>query len=59
VELLEIASDLLFPVFLLIAVGLVLWATVAAVRSIRRGESPWQALKTWFIRIIDAVSGIG
>jgi hypothetical protein len=59
VETAEIASDLLLPVFMLIAVGLVLWATVAAVRSIRRGESPWKAFKTWFIRVIDAVSGIG
>lgn len=58
-EAVEIASDLLLPVFMLIAVGFVLWATVAAVRSIRPGESPWKAFETWFIRVIDAVSGIG
>jgi hypothetical protein len=55
----EIVSDLLLPIFAFIALCLIAWATVAAVRSIRRGEKLWQAFKTWFIRVIDALSGIG
>jgi hypothetical protein len=55
----ETVSDLLLPVFALIALCLMLWATVAGVRSVHRGEGLWKAFKTWFVRVIDAVSGIG
>ena len=55
----ELVSDLLLPVFALIAICLIVWATVAGVRSVRRGEGVWKAFKTWLVRIIDGVSGIG
>jgi hypothetical protein len=49
----------LFAIFGLIAIGLVIWATFSALCSVRRGESPLKAWKTWFSRVMDALSGIG
>jgi len=52
-------NDLIIGIFALIALGVVIWATISAVRAIRRGESPWKAFKTWFSRVLDALFGIG
>ena len=52
-------NDLVIGICALIATGIAIWATIAAVRTIRSGESPWKAIKTWFIRVIDALFGLG
>jgi hypothetical protein len=43
----------------MIAAGIIVAATVAAVLSFIRGESMRSILKTWFTRLIDAISGAG
>jgi len=52
-------NDFIFAFFLLVAIIVIIWVTVVAVRSVRRGESPWKAFKTWLVRVIDALFGVG
>jgi hypothetical protein len=52
-------SDLIFAFFLLLAIVVILWVTVAAVRRVRRGENPWKAFKMWLVRVTDVLFGIG
>jgi hypothetical protein len=53
------AGFLITGIFVLIEACMVIAATVAAVLSFRRGESMGQIMKTWFTKVIDALSGIG
>ena len=52
-------NDLIFVFFLLLALIVIIWVSVVAVRSVRRGESPWKTFKTWLGRVIDALFGVG
>jgi hypothetical protein len=52
-------NDVIFVFFLFVAIIVIVWVTVVAVRSVRQGESPWKAFKTWLARVIDALFGIG
>jgi hypothetical protein len=52
-------NDLIFASFLLLAIIMVIWVIVVAVRSVRRGENPWKAFKTWLVRVTDVLFGIG
>jgi len=52
-------SDLISVFFLLIATIVLIWVTVVAVRSVRRGENPWKAFKTWLVRVTDVLFGLG
>ena len=55
----NLVDDVLTLVFILIAVGIIIAATVAAVLAFIRGESIWSILKIWLKRLDDAISGIG
>jgi hypothetical protein len=44
---------------LVIAAMLLVWITVAAVISLRRGDSLGETLKTWGRGLVDIISGIG
>ncbi len=51
---------LLLPACLLaFVVCLLVFVTIQAIRAIRKGTSPWRAVREWLVNVWDILSGLG